>query len=539
MNQPSRTSLLLACTTAVATCLVASAFLSIRGRAQTPPPSAPPSPTGTLAPLLGGNHPAPTQDVTITWDPRFQQVPRKASLAGQYLVIEGDILIGTQDAVRKAQRNELAGRARRLKGSVNFEQLGLPKPAVDQLNALSELPQETTEITPGTDATSSVAKTDAARLLDDDAKLNPGRPPETLRAFGLPLLSGYLWPGGEIPYTFDSSYQPYQSVFEDAIRRWQGKTTHLYLRPAVASDTHYLYVTLQTGDAGQSWVGMQPTKGQYVALLDPSRFPASHVAHEIGHAIGLFHEQTRPDRDDYIEVRYNNIQQNWWSQFAPPIQEATTLGTPFDFASIMLYNYQAGSVNPYSSFVPAVVSRYPSISGGQSHWGLGSSNIQGPSPTDIQAVEIMYPNDNPNAVAAAQAAPAAGAPAAAPALLPPPPGPPLPQSAPSVPIPPPSDAPAAAPAAAAPLVGNPSLPSTGSSFTITITVPYSAGSPIISTSGPLTAPTTGPANVPLPVGPQGVRPPVGSGSAPAPAGAAPSAADTSKTQSETSKANPQ
>jgi hypothetical protein len=50
---------------------------------------------------------------------------------------------------------------------------------------------------------------------------------------------------------------------------------------------------------------------QQVSLDDgciPSGVPGI-VMHELMHAAGFFHEHTRPDRDTYVTINFDNIQQ--------------------------------------------------------------------------------------------------------------------------------------------------------------------------------------------------------------------------------------
>lgn len=50
------------------------------------------------------------------------------------------------------------------------------------------------------------------------------------------------------------------------------------------------------------------TGGSQVVSLDQGCVHVSLVIHELMHAAGFFHEQSRTDRDDYVVINYGNIQ---------------------------------------------------------------------------------------------------------------------------------------------------------------------------------------------------------------------------------------
>ncbi|XP_060067846.1 lateral signaling target protein 2 homolog [Ylistrum balloti] len=84
---------------------------------------------------------------------------------------------------------------------------------------------------------------------------------------------------------------------------------------------------------------------QMVGLAKPCR-KRSIILHEIGHAIGMFHEQARPDRNSYIDILYDHI--------LPPVRfnfqqidpdQTTNYSIPYDYLSIMHYGETAFSYN--------------------------------------------------------------------------------------------------------------------------------------------------------------------------------------------------
>ncbi len=62
------------------------------------------------------------------------------------------------------------------------------------------------------------------------------------------------------------------------------------------------------------------------------------LLHEIGHLIGLYHEQTRLDRDTYIEVIWSEIVQGQEHNFEKrTVGEVDSRSVPYDYKSIMHY----------------------------------------------------------------------------------------------------------------------------------------------------------------------------------------------------------
>lgn len=67
------------------------------------------------------------------------------------------------------------------------------------------------------------------------------------------------------------------------------------------------------------------------------RMPGA-IQHELLHVLGLLHEQSRPDRDDHVQIVWPNIEPRFVQNFMKADDAtAETFGLPYDFDSLMHY----------------------------------------------------------------------------------------------------------------------------------------------------------------------------------------------------------
>jgi hypothetical protein len=219
-------------------------------------------------------------------------------------------------------------------------------------------------------------------------KVDPIDGKSQLSSFGINSLSidysQYLWPrvGNQyqIPYIIAAGSGNLTNL-NSAISQFNNTFANIKF---IARTTQTDYVSFYfdpNNNNGQGEATLGRAGGEQQVLGAGGSFnPCSvgTILHEMGHTIGLWHEQSRPDRDTYLSINYGNLIKGSISNFNQVYDNAqqTTL---FDYASLMQYGAFTLSRNggPTIETIPA---------------GIGLSNLTGYSAADIDGIQRLYGN---------------------------------------------------------------------------------------------------------------------------------------------------
>ena len=154
---------------------------------------------------------------------------------------------------------------------------------------------------------------------------------------GVPLpLHGRRWNGGIVHYVIDGADG---DKVRRAMQHWSDQTPIRFVERTTETD----FIRFFLGRGCWSLVGR--AGGQQDLSTSP-HCSWGNIVHEIGHALGLWHEHSRSDRDQWITINWGRIDDTKRHNFNQHLRDGADVNA-YDYGSIMHYGPTAFTTDPF------------------------------------------------------------------------------------------------------------------------------------------------------------------------------------------------
>ncbi|XP_052706401.1 uncharacterized protein LOC128181881 [Crassostrea angulata] len=159
--------------------------------------------------------------------------------------------------------------------------------------------------------------------------------------------AAWKWPKAIVPFTIDNNTivkQGSYDVINKAAEIFNNRTCLKWLpyTPELAEEVgHNHYVEFRNSGGCWSYVGYITRSPQVIGMHESGCMSVGISIHEMLHAAGLMHEQSRSDRDEYIRMIKENLKEN--IDNGNMAKTSTFDFNAYDYESIMQYSLWAFS----------------------------------------------------------------------------------------------------------------------------------------------------------------------------------------------------
>ncbi len=172
---------------------------------------------------------------------------------------------------------------------------------------------------------------DGVPVMEGDMRIEDVLDAPPKEGYRAAYLFAGVWKGGVVPYEIGGGFDAARTKqIHAAIADWNTNTPFWFTPRNGQAD----YVRFVNSDRCESAIGR---KGGMQDILLGTGCGTAETIHEMGHAVGFFHEQSRQDRDNFINIDYSNVKDGKKGNFDKYLSTSGEDWGPYEVESIMHY----------------------------------------------------------------------------------------------------------------------------------------------------------------------------------------------------------